>query len=150
MVKFHLPDFSGHLMFNLVFIDILQRHAEYFREGVEIASVYGTFPPAIWNGGRMQEGNCDRRFVKSVVKAFNERNIPLRFTFTNPMLEKKHLNDDFCNMIMNVANNGMNEVIVASPLLEDYIRKNYPKYKITSSQVQRARELLTLTPSPMK
>ncbi|MBO5104453.1 MAG: hypothetical protein J6B74_05255 [Ruminococcus sp.] len=144
-VKFHLPDFSGHLMFNLVFIDILQRHAEYFREGVEIASVYGTFPPAIWNGGRMQEGNCDRRFVKSVVKAFNERNIPLRFTFTNPMLEKKHLNDDFCNMIMNVANNGMNEVIVASPLLEDYIRKNYPKYKITSSTCKRITDFDTLT-----
>lgn len=139
-VRFHLPDFSGHFMFNLIFIEMLKHCPEYFREGVEIASVYGVFPPSLWNGGRIQQGNCDRKFVKSVINAFNERGIPLRFTFTNPVLEKKHLSDDFCNMVMNLANNGLNEVIVMSPLLEDYIRKNYPKYKITSSTCKRITE----------
>lgn len=137
MVKFHLPDFSGHFMFNLIFVEMLKRCPEYFRDGVEIASVYGVFPPSLWNGGRMQEGLCDKRYIKSVIKAFNERGIPLRFTFTNPMLEKKHLSDDFCNMVMNLANNGLNEAIVMSPILEDYIRKNYPKYKLTSSTCKR-------------
>ncbi len=42
-----------------------------------------------------------------------------------------------CNMVMAFANNGLNEVIVNSPLLEDYIRKNYPKYKLTSSTCKR-------------
>ena len=65
-------------------------------------------------------------FVKGVTNYFNSKGIPLRFTFTNPMLEKKHLSDKFCNAIMHYADNGMNEVIVASPLLEEYIRKNYP------------------------
>lgn len=137
MVKFHLPDFAGHFMFNLVFVEMLKHCPEYFRDGVEIASVYGVFPPSLWNGGRIQEGNCNRRFIKSVIGAFNERGIPLRFTFTNPVLEKKHLNDNFCNMVMHLANNGLNEVIVMSPLLEDYIRKNYPKYKLTSSTCKR-------------
>ena len=40
-------------------------------------------------------------------------------------------------MVMNLANNGLNEAIVLSPLLEDYIRKNYPKYKLTSSTCKR-------------
>lgn len=40
-------------------------------------------------------------------------------------------------MVLSLANNGLNEVIVVSPLLEDYIRKNYPKYKITSSTCKR-------------
>lgn len=137
MVKFHLPDFAGHFMFNLVFVEMLKHCPEYFRDGVEIASIYGVFPPSLWNGGRIQEGNCNRRFIKSVIGAFNERGIPLRFTFTNPVLEKKHLNDNFCNMVMHLANNGLNEVIVMSPLLEDYIRKNYPKYKLTSSTCKR-------------
>lgn len=137
MVKFHLPDFAGHFMFNLVFVEMLKHCPEYFRDGVEIASVYGVFPPSLWNGGRIQEGNCNRRFIKSVIGAFNERGIPLRFTFTNPVLEKKHLNDNFCNMVMHLANNGLNEVIVMSPLLEEYIRKNYPKYKLTSSTCKR-------------
>ena len=136
-VKFHLPDFAGHFMFNLVFIEMLKKCPEYFREGVEIASIYGVFPPSLWNGGRMQKGVFSKKDIKAVINTFNERGIPLRFTFTNPMLEKKHLSDDFCNMVMNLANNGLNEVIVVSPLLEDYIRKNYPKYKITSSTCKR-------------
>lgn len=136
-VRFHLPDFSGKFRLNLMFAEMLKNCPEYFREGVEIASVYGVFPPSIWNGGRTQGGVCDRSFVRAVIKAFNDRGIPLRFTFTNPALEKKHLNDDFCNMVMNLANNGLNEAIVVSPLLEEYIRKNYPKYKLTSSTCKR-------------
>ena len=135
--RFHLPDFAGHFKFNVVFAELLEKRPEYFREGVEIASVYGVFPPSIWNGGRTQGGVCNKNFVNTVIKTFNGRGIPLRFTFTNPMLEKKHLNDDFCNMVMHLADNGLNEVIVMSPLLEDYIRKNYPNYKITSSTCKR-------------
>ena len=135
--RFHLPDFAGHFRFNLVFAEFLERRREYFREGVEIASVFGVFPPSIWNGGRMQSGTCTKNFIKSAIKEFNDRGIPLRFTFTNPVLEKKHLSDEFCNMVMHYADNGMNEVIVVSPLLEDYIRKYYPSYKITSSTCKR-------------
>lgn len=138
--RFHLPDFAGHFKLNLVFVEFLAQCPQYFREGVEIASVYGVFPPSLWNGGRTQGGICDKQFIRSVIKNFNERGIPLRFTFTNPMIEKKHLNDNFCNMVMHLADNGMNEVIVVSPLLEDYIRKNYPNYKITSSTCKRITE----------
>lgn len=91
----------------------------------------------MWNGGRTQGGVCDRPFIKQVIKAFNDRGIPLRFTFTNPALEKKHLSDPFCNMILTLADNGLNEAIVMSPLLENYIRNNFPKYKLTSSTCKR-------------
>jgi collagenase-like PrtC family protease len=136
-VRFHLPDFSGNFKLNLLFAELLERRPDLFREGVEIASFYGVFPPSIWNGGRTQGGVCDKTFVKSVIKTFNEKSIPLRFTFTNPALEKKHLSDQFCNMVLNLANNGLNEAIVMSPVLEDYIRRNFPKYKLTSSTCKR-------------
>ena len=142
--RFHLPDFAGHFKFNLVFAEMLTKRPEYFREGVEIASVYGAFPQSLWNGGRTQDGFCDKNYVKGVIQAFNERGIPLRFTFTNPMIEKKHLSDDFCNTVMHLADNGLNEVIVFSPLLEDYIRKNYPNYKLTSSTCKRITDSETL------
>ena len=135
--RFHLPDFAGHFKFNAVFVELLAQHPEYFREGVEIASVYGVFPPSLWNGGRTQGGVSSRNFVRAVINTFNEKGIPLRFTFTNPMLEKKHLSDEFCNAVMRLADNGLNEVIVFSPLLEEYIRKTYPNYKITSSTCKR-------------
>ena len=136
-VRFHLPDFSGSFKLNLLFAEMLKNHPEFFREGVEIASFYGVFPPCLWNGGRSQGGNTDKNYMKAVIKEFNDRGIPLRFTFTNVMLEKKHLSDERCNMMLHLANNGMNEVIVASQLLEDYIRREFPKYKITSSTCKR-------------
>ncbi len=136
-VRFHLPDFAGSFKLNLLFADMLRSKPEYFREGVEIASVYGVFPPCLWNGGRSQGGNTDKNYMRTVIKMFNERGIPLRFTFTNLMLEKKHLSDERCNLMLNLANNGMNGVIVASPLLEDYIRSYYPGFKLTSSTCKR-------------
>ncbi len=134
--RFHLPGIYTHFKFNLIFATVLEQFPQYFRD-VEIASFYGAFPQSIWNGGRTQEGLCDKKYVKMVLNAFNEKGIPVRFTFTNPALEKKHLNDKFCNMVMSLANNGLNEAIVVSPLLEDYIRKNYPEFKLTSSTCKR-------------
>lgn len=134
--RFHLPGVFTHFRFNLIFATVLEQFPQYFRD-VEIASVYGAFPQSIWNGGRTQEGLCDRRYVKMVLSAFNDKGIPVRFTFTNPALEKKHLNDKFCNMVMSMADNGLNEAIVVSPLLEDYIRTNYPSFKLTSSTCKR-------------
>ena len=144
-VRFHLPDFSGNFKLNLLFADLLKNHPEYFREGVEIASFYGVFPPCLWNGGRPQGGMTDKNFIKSVIKIFNERGIPLRFTFTNPVLEKKHLSDERCNMILNLANNGLNEAIVVSECLENYLRRNFPKYKLTSSTCKRLDSAEALT-----
>ena len=134
--RFHLPGIYTHFKFNLIFATVLEQFPQYFRD-IEIASFYGAFPQSIWNGGRTQEGLCDKKYVKMVLNAFNEKGIPVRFTFTNPALEKKHLNDKFCNMVMSLANNGLNEAIVVSPILEDYIRKTYPKFKLTSSTCKR-------------
>ncbi len=36
-------------------------------------------------------------------------------------------------MCLKLADNGINEVLVNSPLLEEYIRRNYPGYKIILS-----------------
>ncbi|MBE6855445.1 MAG: hypothetical protein E7501_07345 [Ruminococcus sp.] len=137
-VKFHLPGFTVNAKFNLVFLNMYRNMPQFFRDNVEIASFYDAFSPAMWNGGRTIGGYlCDETFVKNILSAFNSKGIPLRFTFTNPVLEEKHLHDEFCNKIMKLADNGLNEVIVASPLLEEYIRDKYPNYKITSSTCKR-------------
>ncbi len=132
-IKFHIPDFLRHFKLNILLADYMQKHPEYFRDNVKIGSVYGTFPTSLWNGGRYFEGKVDPRVIDEVLRQFNSRGIPCRFTFTNPLLTKEHLSDGFCNAVMKRADNGLNEVIVVSELLEEYIRKNYPSYKITSS-----------------
>jgi collagenase-like PrtC family protease len=57
------------------------------------------------------------------------------------VLREEHLYDRFCNRVMELADNGLNEVIVFSPLLEDYIRKNYPNFKVTSSTCKAIRDM---------
>ena len=143
--RFHLPNFSGCFKLNLLYAELLKRHPEFFREGVEIASVYGVFPPCLWNGGRSQGGYADKAFMKTVIKEFNSRGIPLRFTFTNLMLEKKHLSDERCNTMLHLAKNGPNGVIVASPLLEEYIRRDFPQMPLTSSTCKRLNSAEALT-----
>jgi hypothetical protein len=136
--RYHLPDFTRHLRLNLAIAQMLKGAPEWFREGTQIASVYGCFPPAMWNGGRPMGGvHCDETFIDKVLHAFNDQGIPLRFTFTNPMIREEHLSDPFCNRLMKMADNGLNEVIVFSEVLEQYIRANYPNYKITSSTCKR-------------
>ena len=42
---------------------------------------------------------------------------------------------------MQEADNGMNEVLVVSPILEEYIRKTYPRFKINSSTCKEIRDI---------
>ncbi len=144
-IKFHLPDFVRHFKLNLLLSEMIRQTPEFFYEGVEIGSVYGTFPTSMWNGGRSFGGRIDPKTIEAIIKQFNDRNIPLRFTFTNPKIKLEHLKDPFCNTCMKMANNGMNEVIVVSSLLEDYIRMKYPEYKITSSTCKQLEDISELS-----
>ncbi|MCM1506353.1 MAG: hypothetical protein NC177_04350 [Ruminococcus flavefaciens] len=132
--RFHLPGLTENFKLNMVLITMLENCPQYFRDGVEIASFYGAFAPSVWAGGRILSGGINSPDqIRNIILAINERGIPLRFTFTNPLIKAEHLGDSYCNMIMQLANNGMNEVIVVSDILEKYIREMYPNYKITSS-----------------
>lgn len=131
--KFHLPDFTYLFKLNYLFADMVEHLSEYFYSYVEIASIDDAFPPALWNGGSIKNGKCSPDYIRHVINSFNRKGIPLRFTFTNVLIEEKHLKDEFCNNVLKMADNGMNEVTVASPLLEDHIRSNFPNYKITAA-----------------
>lgn len=134
-VKFHLPGLYEHYVLNMVMAGIMEQKPEFFRENAKIASFYGEFPVSLWNGGRLSEshGHCDKMVVTNAIKRINDKGISVRYTYTNMLLEEDDLKDDYCNFCMNAADNGMNAVIVVSPLLESYIRENYPSFKIVSS-----------------
>ena len=137
-IYWHLPGLCTFGMMNHVLFDAMHKYPEMFHENYKIGSVYGTFPCAIWNGGRnILDGFTNKREVEQIIKSYNSLGIPVRFTWTNVLLEEKHVYDSYCNMIMNVGNNGFNQVLVNSPVLEDYIRKNYPDYKVISSTTKR-------------
>ena len=134
----HLPGICYFGMINHILFDAMKKHPGMFRDNCKIGSVYGTFPGAIWNGGRnIIDGFSSKGETERVIRSYNASKIPVRFTWTNVLLKDVHVYDAYCNMIMNVGNNGMNQVLVNSPVLEEYIRKNYPDYKIISSNTKR-------------
>lgn len=136
-VYWHLPGFCVFRLFNQILMNLMKDYPDKFRDGYCIGSVYGTFPGAIWNGGRAVFGISGRDDIKAILKIYNDRKIPVRFTWTNCLLEEKHIYDTYCNLIMQLANNGLNQVLVNQPLLEQYIRENYPDFKRISSTTKR-------------
>ncbi|MCD7825702.1 MAG: hypothetical protein LUH14_07075 [Clostridiaceae bacterium] len=111
----------------------MKQYPNYFYDGISIGAAYGCFPGAIWNGGRVILGSCTKQEMEYTISELNRRGIAVRYTFTNPILEKWHIADTFCNLCLELGDNGQNEVIVNSALLEDYIRKAFPSYNIISS-----------------
>ncbi|MCI7767521.1 MAG: hypothetical protein MSJ26_06025 [Oscillospiraceae bacterium] len=132
MIGFHVAESTKSVSLNVVLADLIKERPDYFREGFRIASYFGS-PAVMWNGGRMILGNFYPDRAKAILDGYNSRGIPYRFTFTNPSITEEALEDRDSNMLLNIADNGMNEVIVNSPLLESYIRQTHPNMKITSS-----------------
>ena len=119
-IYWHLPGLCYLGLLNNVLIRTMETHPEVFREGYKIGSVYGTFPGAIWNGGRnFLDGTSNRQEIEKIIKSYNTFGIPVRFTWTNVLLEEKHLSDEYCNMIMKIGDNGLNQVLVNTQVLED-------------------------------
>lgn len=115
----------------------MKEHPDKFRDGYKVGSVYGTFPGAIWNGGRHVHGISDKNNIELIISTYNRFKVPVRFTWTNSLLEEKHVYDTYCNQIMDMANNGMNQVLVNAKPLEDYLKANYPNFEYISSTTKR-------------
>lgn len=143
-IYWHLPGLCYFRLLNQVLINLMNKYPESFRDGYKIGSVYGTFPGAIWNGGRTVFGITSKGDMQKIISAYNSKGVPVRFTWTNSLLEEKHVTDTYCNLIMKMADNGMNQVLVNREVLEEYIRREYPDFKLISSTTKRMLDLETL------
>lgn len=136
-VYWHLPGFCVNFYLNQIIINLMNEYPDKFREGYCAGSVYGTFPGAIWNGGRFVFGLSGKRDMEQIIGTYNRFGVPVRFTWTNALIEEKHIYDTYCNLIMDIANNGQNQVLVNSDILEKYLREKYPDFKYISSTTKR-------------
>ena len=135
---FHLPGIFEKSRIYERFLILYNEKPEFFRENVKIGSIYGSPLGAIWNGGRMLLGINHLAELQGCKEFMEESNIPIRFTFTNCLIEEKHLNDTYCNNILEIFNNGNNEILCNSLILEKYIRTKYgDSYRYISSTTKR-------------
>lgn len=134
-INYMIPGLYENYFLNREFLDIFKNHKECFYDGATIRAVYGNFQYSIWDGGRVFQkyNHASLEEIEEISSFYKEEKIPIRLIFTNTKIEKEHCYDRFNNLVLQVCENEFNEIVVNSPILEDYIRTNYPKYKFISS-----------------
>lgn len=109
------------------------------KDNVVIDSVFGS-PTCVWNGGRaLADVYFDKKQLQHIHDTYANLDVKVRFVFTNPFLNEHDLYDRYCNLIMNIFQDLSPEVVVNSPLLEEYLRSNYPTASFISSTTKRLR-----------
>lgn len=151
--KFIIPGIAEQYRVNKTLILAMEKFPHWFYDDIEISSVYGMFPVSLWNAGRIFNiyKAAYHEDIEEIKEFYNSRDIALRLTYTNLLIQEEHLNDRFCNMIMESLHNGKNEVVLASNILENYLRTTYPNFKYCSSTTKtltKIDDLLTELESP--
>lgn len=135
MIKMMLPGLYERFYINKSIIELYEDKPEVFRKDISFGACYGTFQHCIWDGGRTFNGYQQATYeqICYIRDYLNNKKIPLRLIYTNPIVEQKHLDNRFCNLVTEICENDLNEIVINNGILEDYLRQNYPKYKFISS-----------------
>lgn len=134
MIDFTLPDFTVGLKRNLLFAQLMHDCPQFFYDDVRIHSVYGCFPNCAVNGGRtfVREPYTAAQ-MEETFAALDDRGLKARVTFTNMLVEERHLEDAYFNLILDTAAAHGAGVIVYSDLVDEYVRARHPRMERTLS-----------------
>lgn len=136
MINFSLPGLWEHFNLNQFLIEFIKNNPEAKKENININAVYGSFPYSIWDGGRIFYNNFRYASLERIVQIreyLANNNISLRLIFTNPVLNKEHFLDRFCNLVCITCEDEKNEIVINNNDLEDYLRNKYQKFSFISS-----------------
>ncbi len=141
-VNWNLSGFASFDNLLIDFIDFLKKNGENHKI---IKSIHGS-PNTIWQGGSTVSWaySYPPEFYNYVLeKMNNDFGVGIFLTFTNHLLEEKHLNDEVGNQLLDVISSrpDLNGVILSSDLLSDYIRKRYPDLKQYASMIKATVEM---------
>ena len=116
---------------------LMEKRLDVFRPYATIYAVFGCFPNFKWNGG------CGGIFgtmptegiVRRTFEFFAEHGVDVFLTASNCSIEERDLYDSYANRIMQIAEeqNKNVKVLVASPILEQYLRETYPHLDLIKS-----------------
>lgn len=123
MINYYCPDFINGLK-AYQFLDFLQKeNPQIFNPEVKVKTIFGSFPNMIWNGGSTNIGKFySIEEVKEICDIYDSLRIPLQLTMTNPLIEEKHCYDTQCNTILESLRGRGYTILVASSILEEYLR----------------------------
>lgn len=142
MINYYMPGFYECQTAYKRYFYLRDHYPECFYDNVNIKKIYGCFPNMIWNGGGAFFGlGVSRQEIYDTFHFYADKGVQLQITCTNPVLEESDVYDRFGNTVLQIASEfDFIEVLVSSPILEEYIRKTYPKLKIDKSIIATTRD----------
>jgi collagenase-like PrtC family protease len=95
-----------------------------------VNSLHGC-PDLMWNGGRINRNIPFYPDSADYFKGLNDQGIGVFLTFSNVLLEEKHLSDETSNRLLECLDEkcGLNGIIVVSDVMSDYLRRKKPGLK---------------------
>ncbi len=126
---FVLPNLYNNFYINKFFIEIKNSNPDYFYDDYILSQAYGTIPYSIWGINNTRK-YVPIKIVKQAFDFYYQNKLSVNLLFENNFIEKEHLADTYSNMVLDMAHRKGNYITLASDILENYIRKNFPKYEI--------------------
>ena len=122
----HFLNLNDYFVNKKIFYDTSHKMYDY---------VYDSIFGLKWNGGRvcMPQDTCTIRELLRRIESYNNLGVGFNWSFTNLLLTKEDLSDEYCNLLLEATNNSLNGVILTSIDLRNYIKEKYPKLKIIYS-----------------
>lgn len=129
---FHLPGIFEFTQFYDDFLWLYTNEKDKFNDWAVIDSIYGNPQDCIWGGGREPVMSTSAwQNVFALMEKYPDISIGL--TFSNLLVEEKHLQDEVCNNLCRMFQDSKNYAIVNSEILTGYLLENYPSFKLISS-----------------
>ena len=134
-INYCLPGFFTGFKIYQFLLDIYKNYKYIFYDNINFYRIFDSFPNCTWNGGTTNFGHSlDLNDMASIIEFYNSENVGLQFTATNPLLTKEDCYDRYGNTIIKLlSKNSLNEVLVSSKNLENYLRDKYPNINISRS-----------------
>lgn len=136
MINFAIPGLYELNELNFNFLKYKRENPHKFYNDVNINAVYGNFQFCVWDGGRNFPSYSQASFeeMQRIINTYtNEFDVDIRLVFTNNQLKETDYYNRFGNLCLTLCENERNEVVVGDDKFKEYIKENYPKYKIISS-----------------
>lgn len=131
MYYFSIPDSWDTRNINLSLLKFMSAHRDLFYDDFVIQTAYGAPGCCIWNGNRIDKsGTIHSAWKNLVLEPYAKYGVSYRLTYTNFLLEPRHLYDTYGNFIAAMCSNfGGGSVMVSTPLMAQYMKK-YPGLKV--------------------
>ena len=128
-VNFILPNLFNNFYINKFFIELKNSNPSYFYGDFILSQVYGTVPYSIWGINNTRK-YAPLKNIKQIFDFYYKNKLSVNLLFENNFLHKEHLYDTYSNSVLETAHKKGNYITLTSDILEEYIKKNYPKFNI--------------------